>query len=224
MQKQEILETLKKVRENSRKRNFDQTVDLIINLKQLDLKKEDHKQDFFVNLPYGRGKKVKLCCLADEELRKEAESNCDKVIMHNDFSKLKKQDIKRLAEENNFFIAQANLMPEVAKIFGRILGPRGKMPNPKAGCVVPGNVNLKPLVAKLQKTIRVTTKNEPIIKVAIGIESMKDEELADNAMTVYSSLEHELPQGKNNINSILFKTTMGKPIKVGEKDEQVKGK
>lgn len=219
MNKQQILNTLKIVRENSKKRNFNQTIDLIINLKQLDLKKEDHKQDHFLTLPFERGKKVKVCALVNQELLKEAKTNCDHVILNEDFSKLKKSEIKKIVNECSFFIAQANLMTEVAKTFGKILGPKGKMPNPKAGCVVPGNANLKPLIIKLQKTLRVTTKGEPIIKIPIGTEAMKDEELVENVLFVYSHLEGVLPQGKNNVKNVLLKTTMGKPIKIEEKNE-----
>ena len=72
MNKKQIENTLKQVRESSRKKKFDQTIDLIINLKQIDIKKEEQKQDHFITLPFGRGKKIKICALVDQQLFKEA--------------------------------------------------------------------------------------------------------------------------------------------------------
>ncbi len=216
MEKNIINNSIKQLRESSKKRNFDQTIDLVLNLKQIDVKKEDNKQDHFIALPSGRGKKIKICALVDQELFKEAKANCDKVFLEEEFSRLKKKDLKKAATECTYFIAQANIMPSVAKTFGRTLGARGKMPNPKAGCVVPGNINLKPVIERLQKTVRIITKNEPIIKVSVGTESMKDSDLAENISYVYSYIESVLPQGKNNIKNAILKTTMGKPIPLSE--------
>ena len=70
-------------------------------------------------------------------------------------------------------------MANMAGVFGKILGARGKMPNPKAGCVVPGTANLEPLVARLKNTVRLATKNDPIIRLSIGDEKMKDDDIAD---------------------------------------------
>ena len=108
-------------------------------------------------------------------------------------------------------------MPKVAATFGRILGPRGLMPNPKAGCILPPTTELKPVVERLKKLIKLETKNEQTIKVSIGLSTLEDEKLADNAMEVYSSVISTVPQEKNNIQNIILKLTMGKPFIVGQK-------
>ena len=102
--------------------------------------------DTFITLPHTKGKKAKVCALIGPELEQQAKQVCDSVVLSDSFDRFKdKKDIKKLADSFDFFIAQANIMPKIATAFGRVFGPRGKMPNPKAGCVVPPNANLKPL-------------------------------------------------------------------------------
>jgi len=216
MNNKNVLETLKKLRQCSKKRNFRQTFDLILNLKDLDLKKPDHQLDFFVTLHYSKGREVKVCALVGPELQDEGRKVCDETITQDSFEKYHKDKkiTKKLAETFDFFIAQANIMPKIASSFGTVFGPRGKMPNPKAGCIVPPKINLKPVYDKLQKTIRVKAKTVPLIQCAVGSEEMKDEEISDNIMTIYNQVIHHLPGEKNNIKSIYLKLTMGKPEKV----------
>src|SRR3989338_6078501 len=203
MQKEELQSALQKAKDFSEKRGFSQTYDLIINLKGLDLKKPEHQIDSFITLPHARGKKIKVCALVGAELIEQAKSVCDFSINSDSFEKYKdKKELKKLANSYDFFIAQANIMPKVATAFGRVFGPRGKMPNPKSGGVVPPNANLKPLYEKMQRTIRVTNKSAPLLQCGIGTEDMKTEEIVDNALTVYNSVLHVLPNEKHNIKNI----------------------
>ena len=225
MNKEQIISALKQAKENSKKRNFKQTVDLVINLKDIDLKKAEQQVNLSVPLHYTRGKKVNVCALVGPELLAQAKDVCDNAISVDDFGKYSnKKEIKKLANDYDYFIAQATIMPKVATVFGRVFGPKGKMPNPKAGCVVAPNANLKPLYEKLQKTIRVVTKNDPIVQCAVGNEEMKDEEVVDNVMTIYDALIHALPNEKHNIKDIYLKLTMGKAIRIGEKVKEEKKK
>ena len=223
MEKQELQSALQKAKDVSEKRNFKQSFDLVINLKGLDMKKQEHNIDTFITLPHSRGKKVKVCALVSAELIEQARSICDFAIISDNFEKYKeKKELKKLANSYDFFIAQANIMPKVATVFGRVFGPRGKMPNPKSGGVVPPNANLKPLYEKLQRTIRVTNRTSPVMQSAIGTEEMKLDDVTENGMTVYNSIIHVLPNEKHNIKDIYVKLTMSKPVKVGEKIEVVK--
>jgi large subunit ribosomal protein L1 len=216
MDKKKIIEIIQKAKAESKKRNFSQRYDLVINLKNLDFKKPEHQVDLFIAFPHQIGKKVKICALVGPELKDEASKVCDKVILADDFDNYKadKRLLKKISEEFDFFIAQANIMPQVAGTFGRVLGPKNKMPNPKAGCVVPPKASLKPLYERLQQTIRVTAKKTPIIHTAIGNVDMTDEDVAENVSTLYNQLIHHLPGEENNIKSVFMKTTMGKSIKV----------
>ena len=220
MNKNQILETLKNLRSSSKKKNFNQTVDLIINFKDLDLKKNN--VDFFVNLPHFRGKKIKVCAVVDHELENQAKELCDLTILKKELDKYKNdlKLVKKVSKEYDFFIAQANLMTQVAAVFGRVLGPLGKMPNPKVGAVLPPVGQVKPVIEKFKKLVRLMTKKEPIIKIAIGKEDMEDEEIVDNVYFVYDQLIHNLPKGAGNIKNILLKLTMSKPLKIGEKVEK----
>jgi len=223
MDKELIAATLKKVKENSPKRNFKQSIDLIINLKGLDLKKTEHNINMFVTLQHGTGKKVSVCALVGTELESKAKEVCEETILSDKFDVFKKAEVKKLANKYDFFIAQASLMPKVATVFGRYLGPRGKMPNPKIGSILPPNANVKPLYEKLVRTVNLLTKNEPTIKCRVGQEDTIDDEVIDNVLTVYNSVIPKLPNEKQNVKSIILKLTMGPAFVVG-KDEEETGK
>ncbi len=212
MDKNKLLESIKEAR-NSKKK-FTQSFDLVINLKNINIKKEDQKILTFTTLPFFPGKPRRITALVGKELVTKARSSLKNVIHLDDFKNLDKKAIKKIASETDFFIAQANVMPQIAATFGKILGPRGLMPNPKADCILQPTEEISQTVKRLEKTVRLETKNEPTIKAPIGSENMKDEEIAENALAVYNSLLPLLPEEKNNIKSIIVKLTMGKPAYV----------
>ncbi len=213
-------ETLKKALEelknNSKKRNFKEGVDLVINLRDLNFKKPEHQVDIYVELKHGRAKKAKVCALVGQELTEEAKKVCDNTIIQADFDDYKStpKKAKKLASDYDFFIAQANIMPKVAQAFGRIFGVRKKMPNPKAGCVVPPKALLAPLYKKLQNTIRVYAKDKPLIQCTVGNTDLDADEIVDNIEQIYSALIHKLPAEKNNIRSMFIKLTMSKAVEI----------
>ncbi|MEK6968744.1 MAG: 50S ribosomal protein L1 [Nanoarchaeota archaeon] len=216
MEKEAITQAIKQAKETSPKRKFKQSFDLIINLKDLDLKKNEQQVDFFANMPAPTGKKKKICALVDSGMKEEATKVCDGVVSDDEFDKYAKDKkaAKKLAVEYDFFIAQANLMAKVAAAFGRALGPKGKMPNPKAGAVVPPKSQLQPIYEKLQKTVRVSAKTTPIIQLMVGTEDSKDDDIATNVTSLYTQIVQKLPQEENNIKSAYLKLTMGKPVKL----------
>ena len=221
MEKQEVIETLQGVKENSQKRNFKQSIELIINLKGIDLKKQDNQVNLFVNFHYSWGQKVSVCAFVGHELQKQAEGICDETILVDNFPKYKdKKLLKKLAKKHDFFIAQANIMPKVATSFGRVLGPLAKMPNPKAGCVLPPNGNVKAVYERLQKTKRLMSRNNPIIQCGVGKEGMNDEEIVENVMTVYNALIPALPNEKHNIKNVYLKFTMSEAYMIGKKPDE----
>lgn len=215
MENKKILEALKTAKADS-KRKFEQKIDLIFVLKDLDLKKPEHQVDFYLPLHFAPKKKTKVCVFAGPELVEEAKKNSDFVIQVTDFPRYKEnlRLIKKLAGEYDYFVAQANIMPQLAQIFGKALGVRGKMPNPKAGCVVPPKSALKPLYDKLQKTVRISAKKEPVVHVIVGEEGQSEEEVVDSIKLVYDQLIHHLPGESNNIKAGYIKLTMGKPVKL----------
>src|SRR5664280_1974665 len=98
--KQEILEAVKKAKEESKPRNFTQSVDVVITIKDLDVKKPENRIEEEVFLPNGRGKDVSIVFIAEGELALQAKN------------------------------AGADLMPFVGRFLGPVLGPRKKMPKP----------------------------------------------------------------------------------------------
>lgn len=215
MDKETVLNAIKELK-SSNKRNFKQSYDLIFTLSKMDLKKPENQLDFFHNLHFEIGKEVRVGAFVGPELLSQAKAVCKTAVSIDDFDKYvkDKKAIKKLADEHDYFIAQATIMPKVAQVFGRILGPKNKMPNPKAGCVVPPNANLKPLVAKLQKTVRVMAKTAPMIQLVVGNEAMKDEEVIDNVLSVYDAVVHHIPGGKDKIRRVLLKLSMSKPVRI----------
>lgn len=205
---------VKALRESSSPRKFEQSVELIINLKDINLKKTEEQVEFFLNLPHQAGKTVRVCALIGHDLEDKAKGVCERVILESEFSKIDKKQLKKLAQDHDYFIAQADIMPKVAATFGRVLGPRNKMPNPKAGCIVPPKGLIQPIYDKLQHILRVSAKKVPIMQLRVGKEKMGDDVLVENIMYVISHTVEHLPREHHNIRSILLKTTMGKPVRV----------
>ncbi|MDP3734397.1 MAG: 50S ribosomal protein L1 [Nanoarchaeota archaeon] len=194
-------------------RKFTQSYDLIINLKDLVL--SQNPVDVFVTLPFQQGKKVKVAAFVDQQLAGSAEKCCDAVIKENDFVKYaNKKELKKLAESYDYFIAQANLMPKIAATFGKALGTKGKMPNPKLGCVVPPTANLDLLVKRLNVTVRLTTKKGLNLQCLIGKENQPAAEIIENILAIYNTVVKQLPNESQNIKNILLKRTMGTPVRM----------
>ncbi len=216
MDSKSVNQAIAKIKADSKKRKFAQTYDLIINLKDINIKKQEGQIDIYSSLPNPIGKKIKICGLVGAELYENAQKEFDKAIQVDNFSDFqgKNKEIKKLAEEYDFFVAQGDIMAKVAQVFGRVLGPKGKMPNPKAGCVVPPKANLQAIADKLSKTVRITSKKEAIIKIGVGKEDMDDSLIEANVISSYNTLLHALPLEKNNIKSVYIKLTMGKPIPI----------
>lgn len=218
MDKEKALEAIKQLKEQAKKRNFVQSYDLIITLQGLDLKKPDQKVDFFATLHYPKGKNSKIGAFVGPELVEDAKKTFDTVITPEEFEKYAdKKAMKKLADEHDFFIAQANIMSQVATQFGKVLGSRGKMPNPKAGSVVPPKgANLDNLYEKLQKTVKLATKNNLMVQANVGNEDSPDEEVSVNVMDIYNQLVHNLPGHENNVKRMFIKKTMSKPVEISK--------
>ena len=214
-----IIEIKKKIEEalkNSKKRKFIQSIDLSIGFKGIDLKQTKNQIDEVIILPHNRGKVVKICGLVDKELQSEANKYFDKVIMKDDFPTYngKKKELKKLAVEYDFFVAQMTVMGLIAKVFGRVFGPKGKMPNPKASCVVPPNAKLHVLKDRLNKLVLLKAKKSPVVNVKVGAENGNLDEISENIHYVLTQLSSHLPNGEQNIKHAYVKTTMGQSIKV----------
>ena len=218
MNKEDFLNAIEKLKETSKKRNFKQSYEISIALKDVDLKKPEEKVSTFVVLPKGRGKKIKICAFVDKDVVAKAREVCDKVILKEEFDKLSKKEIRRLAR-NYSFIAEATIMMDLAKSIGKYLAQKKKMPDPKIGGVFPPNADLKVIVNRVRNTVKIEAKKQPVINAPIGFEEQNPEDVAENAYTVYNTVLKSLPRGKHQIKKVYVKLTMSKPILV-EKNEK----
>jgi large subunit ribosomal protein L1 len=193
------------------KRNFRQSVDLTINLKEVDMNEPSNRIDEEVLLPHGRGEPAKIGVFATGEMALTAKEAADAVFQPDDIEEIA-SDTKRakaLAEDFDFFTAEAPLMPTIGKTLGRYFGPRGKMPRP-----LPPTADIDGEVKKLRDTVRVRTRSKTTFHCLVGKEDMDAEALAENVQVLLKRVEEHLERGQMNIKSIFVKTTMGSPVRV----------
>jgi large subunit ribosomal protein L1 len=200
-----ILEKIKEVREKSKKRNFNQRFDLVVNLKELDLKKAESKIDELFVLPKGSGKDASVALFSDNIKKIEG---CT-ILNSPDMEKLTKDKkaVRNLIGQSEFFFAEPKLMVTVGKYLGKFLAPKGKMPKPVAG-------NIEKTIEDAKRSIKISVGKYPIIHTVIGSEKMDDKDLEENIRAVLNFLKIRLPKGKNNIKNVYLKLTMGNPIKI----------
>jgi large subunit ribosomal protein L1 len=207
---EKIVEAIKKAKEG-KKRNFTQGIDLIINLKNIDLTKAENKIKAEAALPNPTGKVYKIGIFADSLVSKVKELG-DQVILikKTELEGMKKKDGKILAKKCKAFFAEAPLMPLVGKNMGPILAPKGLMPKP----VPPTIPSLKPLVERELKVLKIALKKDPTVHCGIGKEDMDENKVAENAEAIIKALKSALPRAREQVKEIIIKTTMGVPVKV----------
>lgn len=207
-----ILAAVKEAKEKSEKRKFNQSIELILKLHDVDMKSPEGKIQEVLELPHALEKPNKICVIATGEFAMKAKNaDADRVIERSELEALggKKQDLRKIANGYDVFIAEAPLMPLVGKVLGPVLGPRGKMPLP-----VPPSADISGLIRKYRKTIVVRLRNQPIIQNRVAMENMKDEEIAENIQAILKILEAKLKKGTKNIRFAYIKTAMGTPVKI----------
>jgi large subunit ribosomal protein L1 len=212
LDKKTIVDAVKQAKEKSGGKKFNQTIDLILNIQEVDMKAPEGKIQEVVELPHTTGKPNKIVVVASGELAMKARhANADKVIERSDLEALagKKKDLRKLASEYDVFVSEAPLMSLVGRTLGPVLGPRGKMPIP-----VPPTTDIMALLAKHRNTVVVRMRNQPLIQVSIGSESMSEDDLADNIQAVLRVLDGKLKRGLKNVKNVYIKTAMGVPVKI----------
>jgi len=205
----QLVEMIKKVKAETKQRKFTQSVELIINFKDIDVKKGFALNEI-VQIPK-TSSPATVCVMATGEMSLKAKkANADAVIGTDELDKFatNKRESRKFINKYDFFLADTKVMPLVGKTLGQFLGPRGKMPTP-----VPFDAPIESFLQRFRSSIKVRTRASLSIACKIGDESMEDTDLAINAHTVLSVIEKKLPNGEKNIKKIMMKTTMGKPVK-----------
>ena len=208
-----IVEAVDKIKQASQdnKKNFKQTIDLVINLKNIDLTVPKNRIDEEIILPKGRGKEAKIGLFASGELALNAKKIVDLLIKPEEIDDLAddKKQVKNIADTHDFFLAEAPLMPTIGKTLGTVLGPRGKMPKP-----VPPGGNISDTVNNLRNTVKIRSKTNTTFHTIVGGEEMSSDDIAANVQAIIKRLEGLLERGRLNIRSIHIKTTMGPSEKI----------
>lgn len=195
-------------------RNFTESVDLAVNLRDLDLSQPDNRVDEDMVLPAGTGKDIRIAVIADGEVAVRAEDEADRVIRPDELAELgEDQDAaKDAAEEYDFFIGQEELMPQVASNLGQVLGPRGKMPSERD--VITPDDDVVEEVRRLKGSVTVRSGDRRTFHTTVGTEEMPPEDIASNIDAILRRLNAILDKGELNIDSVYVKTTMGPAVEV----------
>ena len=207
----QLVEVIKKAKESEKARKFQQSIELILVFKDIDVKK-----GFAINetiqLPKKMSKSASVCIIAAGDLGIQAKNaKADRVMNEAELIQLgkNKRESRKVINKYDFFLADTKLMPTVGKVLGQLLGPRGKMPTP-----IPFNAPVEALLERFRTSVGVKVKGSLSLSCKIGEESMEDADLAANASAVAAIIEKKLPNGDKNIRKIMIKTSMGKAIRL----------
>ncbi len=193
-------------------RKFQESVDLAINLHNIDMSQPANRVDEELILPHGRGRQTKIAVFADGETALLAEqAGADLVIPSEDIENLAedKKHARIIADEYSFFIAETHLMPSIGKNLGPVLGRRGKMPQP-----LPPSADIASIINRLRGLIRIRSRDRLTFHLAVGSIGMEPQQIAENIEAIVTKLEQTLKDGKQNLKSVYVTTTMGPAVKV----------
>ena len=229
---QKLKEALGKAIENSvwkkegkkdKVRKFDESLDIIINLRDLDIKNPQNRinLEFLLPNPIFKFENQNCCIITDgdqlTEVKQKGYNSADKQFLE-DLNKKDKKLKKNFVKRYDSFVCRADMMRDVARVLGRFLGQAGKMPKPqpKGYGIVQPNVKVDDITSNFERRVIVATKKAPIVQAVFGKKSIDNEKNLENLVGIVHFIESQLPNGPGNIKSIYLKTSMGKPYKVEE--------
>jgi large subunit ribosomal protein L1 len=203
MEDEEIRKGIEKALEEKGKRNFVQTVEMIINFKNVDFSKQENRLNLTIFLPNGLGKEKEVVIFSDSlEAKKYG-----RVITSKEIEALSKNKKELEKLKDAILLADPKLISVVLRYLGQYLGPRGKIPK-----VI--TRSLEEEIREARSSIKLQSKGRylPTIQCPIGSESMSIDQLTENAKKVLEEISTKVQRG--NIKNIYFKLTMGKAVKV----------
>ncbi|MFC6836018.1 50S ribosomal protein L1 [Halomarina ordinaria] len=211
MADQAIEDAVSRALDEAPPRNFRESVDLAVNLRDLDLNDPSNRVDEGIVLPSGTGQETRIVVFAEGETAIRAQDVADEVFDGDDLEDLGDDTdaAKDLAGETDFFIAQANMMQDIGRYLGTVLGPRGKMPTP-----LQPDDDIVEVVNRMKNTVQLRSRDRRTFHARVGAEDMTADEIADNIDVIIRRLEADLEKGPLNIDSVYVKTTMGPSVEV----------
>ncbi|MCR8433070.1 MAG: 50S ribosomal protein L1 [Crenarchaeota archaeon] len=214
--KEHLEDSIKKAVTLAPKRNFEESVECIMVIRDVDLRHPENRFRLLVKLPNKVAKIDKIGVFADGPHLSQIQSTKieDAIVEVIDRAKLevlrsKSRATRKLARKLRIFIASAPLMPIIGKYVAKYLSPLNKMPIP-----IPLDQNIIDALNDAKHTVAVRLSTSPQIATRIGYKSMKIEQLTENAFTLVSAVVGKLPSGLSNISDIYIKTTMGPPARI----------
>ena len=212
MEHEKVLESVKEAMEKAPERKFSESVEIAINLKNLDMNQPTNRLDEEIILPNGLGRPIKVAVFAKGDTAQRAKAaGADYVFDPEEISVLgeDKTRAKNLAEEVNFFIAESAYMPAIGKTLGQVLGPRGKMPIP-----LTPDKDVVQIINKSRNSIKLRSKDKMTFHISVGKKEMDPQKIAQNIETIINRIEHRYERGLYNVKSIYVKSTMGPSVRV----------
>ena len=206
-----IKEAVEKARSVSPARKFEQSFDLVINLRELDMNRPDNRVNIRFQLPKGIGERKVLVFASGDLALRSRRAGADDVIEPEELAQLAtdKKAAKRRLADYDVFVAEAPMMPTVGRVAGPILGPRGKMPIP-----VPPQAPIDNILDRERRTIVLRSRDKPFVHCIVGKEEMSDDDVTQNIETVVSNITDVTKRGFANIKSMYLKLTMGGSVKL----------
>ncbi|WP_411963839.1 50S ribosomal protein L1 [Haloferax sp. YSMS24] len=206
-----IVDAVSRALDEAPGRNFRETVDLAVNLRDLDLNDPSKRVDESIVLPSGTGQDTHIVVFATGETALRAEDVADEVLGPNELEDLGDDTdaAKDLADETDFFVAEAALMQDIGRYLGTVLGPRGKMPTP-----LQPDDDVVETVNRMKNTVQLRSRDRRTFHTRVGAVDMDPDEIAENIDVIVRRLEATLEKGPLNIDSIFVKTTMGPSVEV----------
>jgi large subunit ribosomal protein L1 len=209
MDKKSIAKAINTALAEKGKRKFTQSMELIINFRNVDFTRAENRLNLDILLPKGKGKAQKVVAFADGQVALEAKNaGADEIVSGPDIPKLAADKGKlSLMVKNYEFIAHPSLMIPIGKSLGQVLGGRGRLPRPITGSV-------KDAVDQARRRVRLVSKGKylPVAQCLIGSEAMSVEELTENFEATLDKVKSKVFDP--NIKSVYVKLTMGTPVKV----------
>ncbi|MCO8246414.1 MULTISPECIES: 50S ribosomal protein L1 [unclassified Haladaptatus] len=211
MANNEIEQAVSRALEDSPERNFRETVDLAINLRDLDLNDPSNRVDESIVLPSGTGQDTKIVVFAEGETALRAEDVADDVLSGDELEDLGDDNdaAKDLADETDFFIAEASMMQDIGRYLGTVLGPRGKMPTP-----LQPDDDVVETVNRMKNTVQLRSGDRRTFHTLVGAEDMSADDISENIDVIVRRLHSNLEKGPLNVDTIYVKTTMGPSVEV----------
>jgi len=206
-----IEEAVTRALEDAPPRQFRETVDLAINLRDIDLNDPSKRIDESVVLPSGTGQETTIVVFATGETALRAEDVADQVLGPDELEDLGDDTdaAKDLADDTDFFVAEAPLMQDIGRYLGTVLGPRGKMPTP-----LQPDDDVVETVNRMKNTVQLRSRDRRTFHTRVGAEDMSADEIAENIDVIVRRLEANLEKGPLNIDTVYVKTTMGPAVEV----------